>query len=61
MITNPLDQLSPGKKKALHFQSYIEQTERWPKEGKHILAQFDEDSVFNFALSYHQDRCVSSI
>ena len=27
-------------------QSYVEQREReWPAEGRHILAQFDEESV----------------
>lgn len=27
-------------------QSYVEQEEGvWPKEGRHILAQYDEDSI----------------
>lgn len=29
----------------LHQQSYREQLERWPKRGRHILAQFDNESV----------------
>jgi hypothetical protein len=27
------------------FESYASQRERWPAEGRHILAQFDEDSI----------------
>ena len=27
-------------------QSYLEQEEKvWPKQGRHILAQYDEDSI----------------
>ena len=30
---------------ALHLAPYLEQRARWPAEGRHILAQFDADSV----------------
>jgi hypothetical protein len=26
-------------------ESYLTQTARWPREGQHILAQFDETSI----------------
>ena len=29
----------------LEIQSYAEQSERWPDEGRHILAHFDENSI----------------
>ncbi len=29
----------------LTLESYVKQKERWPKEGRHILAQFDVDTV----------------
>lgn len=30
---------------ALHLAPYLEQRARWPAEGRHILAQFDDESV----------------
>ena len=33
-------------KKEWRTQLYVEQKEQiWPKEGKHILAQYDEDTI----------------
>lgn len=32
-------------KRAMTFESYASQRERWPAEGRHILAQFSEDSI----------------
>jgi Domain of unknown function (DUF4291) len=29
----------------LRTEPYLDQVARWPKEGKHILAQFDDTSV----------------
>ena len=29
----------------LAVEPYLQQLERWPKSGKHILAQFDETSI----------------
>ena len=37
---------SSSCKKEWIAESYIEQQEKvWPEEGRHILAQYDEDSV----------------
>ena len=34
------------EKKEWKVQSYVEQQDRiWPKEGRHILAQYDDDTV----------------
>lgn len=30
---------------ALHFEPYLDQLPDWPAAGRHILAQFDEESV----------------
>lgn len=30
---------------ALRLESYVEQTARWPSSGRHILAQFDDESI----------------
>jgi hypothetical protein len=32
--------------KELIWKPYLTQRESWPKSGKHILAQFDTDSVW---------------
>lgn len=29
----------------LQLEPYLQQVERWPAEGRHILAQFDDDSI----------------
>lgn len=29
----------------LHTEKYLEQCERWPKSGRHVLAQYDDESV----------------
>src|SRR6266567_1732369 len=29
----------------LKVERYLDQSDRWPKEGRHILAQFDADSI----------------
>lgn len=35
-----------GGSKEWMVESYMEQQEKvWPKEGKHILAQYDEESI----------------
>ena len=37
---------SIGESKVWRTQSYLEQEEKiWPREGKHILAQYDENSI----------------
>lgn len=30
---------------SLHMAPYAEQVERWPRAGRHVLAQFDDDAV----------------
>ena len=36
----------PLKRKEWTVQSYVEQRDGiWPKEGRHILAQYDHDSI----------------
>ncbi|MBA3468936.1 MAG: DUF4291 domain-containing protein [Herpetosiphonaceae bacterium] len=30
---------------ALVLESYLDQAQRWPKDGRHIMAQFDADSI----------------
>src|SRR5690242_2664228 len=30
----------------MRFQSYLDQSHTWPKSGRHILAQFDADSIY---------------
>ncbi len=37
--------MSGGPKEALPAQSYLEQVERWPREGRHILACYDDVSA----------------
>lgn len=32
--------------KNMHFESYNEQLPFWPQAGRHILAQFDDDSIY---------------
>lgn len=32
-------------KKEFHLKSYNEQTKEWPGSGKHIMAQYDDDSI----------------
>ena len=29
----------------LRTKNYLEQKQNWPKSGKHILAQYDEESI----------------
>lgn len=29
----------------MKFEAYIKQVEQWPEDGKHIMAQFDEDAI----------------
>jgi hypothetical protein len=29
----------------LKVERYLDQSDRWPKDGRHILAQFDADSI----------------
>lgn len=38
--------MATGEVKEWKVQPYLEQSEKeWPREGRHILAQYDEDSV----------------
>jgi hypothetical protein len=54
---------SNSKKKTLAIGSYKEQRSKWPKEGKVILAQYDEESVRKLYESSNRliDSRVSSI
>ena len=40
----------------LRTQSYLEQLQRWPKTGQHILAQFDADTVVVLAIAHGKRR-----
>lgn len=34
--------------KSLHIESHREQEKHWPQEDRHILAQYDDDSVIAY-------------
>ena len=36
---------------SLATELYAEQVKVWPKDGRHIVAQFDDDTVIVYALS----------
>ena len=38
------EHLAPAKK-TLQTERYLDQKQRWPKAGQHILAHYDEDSI----------------
>lgn len=38
--------MASGGSRRWKVQSYLEQRDgKWPREGKHVLAQYDDDSV----------------
>jgi hypothetical protein len=44
----------------LAMERYLEQTQRWPESGRHILAQFDEDSVVVYQAYRPQIGCFAA-
>lgn len=45
----------PSKKRTFLTEKYIVQKPKWPKQGRHILAQYDDDSILvyqAYALSF---------
>ncbi len=45
MATADVTVSTEGKKYEWKSESYVKQTKIWPQLGKHILAQYDDDSV----------------
>lgn len=38
----------------MHFQRYSEQVKSWPQEGRHIMAQFNDESLIVYQAYSHQ-------